>query len=75
MSLTWTTRRPTVAGFYFFRISEKRYVFEVFEYDGNSRFRVDARSLNGSWAWISDYVFDKGEWAGPIPEPGEEEKQ
>ncbi len=64
--LTWTSKRPDKAGWYWFRDAEENsaVVVQIHELGKDSPLFVE------SYGWLTDDVMN-GEWAGPLPEPQE----
>lgn len=60
MTLTWTSDPPTVMGYYWFRIIGGGW---------NQIVCVTSADLSNNIGWAN------GQWAGPIPEPQEPQKE
>jgi uncharacterized coiled-coil protein SlyX len=69
--LTWTTKQPTKAGWYWFRGNASEpaddwCIFQVWEDEGVFIVSFQERPITAMMTvWVN------GEWAGPIPEPTE----
>lgn len=66
--LAWTRKKPTVPGWYSWRIGRgyRRWIYEIESYD--SKGLMVAFTINSP---SPVPIFDHGEWSGPIPEPSE----